>query len=89
MSRISYSQSTPFGNLSKQMINSIITAKYTAARIKPVLDAMVGTGPVDYTQIESQLGVTAGQGQAFYNLLTGMSAALNAIVGLDTLDIGQ
>lgn len=88
MSRIVYTQNTQFGNLSAQMVSGIITAKQLGARIKPVLDAMVGTPP-DYTQIETQIGVTAGQGQAFYNLLVGMTAALNAVSGLDILDTGR
>jgi len=88
MSRILYSQSNAFGQITKTSINSIITAKLNFSRLVPVLNAMVVI-PGDYSGIEAQLGIVAGQGQAFYNTIVGMQTAINAVVGLDTLDIGN
>lgn len=88
MSRILYSQSSAFGQIAKSSINSIISAKLNFARLVPVLNAMVIVAN-DYSGIEAQLGIAAGQGQAFYNTIVGMQASINAVTGLDTLDIGN
>ena len=86
--RIGYNTTTAFGKISAEFVNDLITVRDTGARLKAALDSMALGTPTEWTRIESELGIAAGQGEAFYNTVAAVMATLNGLAGLPTIDQG-
>ncbi len=69
------------------IVNGVLTAWYDVQRLKTQMDSLVGTAPVDYTQLEVPFNLTAGTGQAFYNTIAGLKSNLDTTcASLNTVD---
>ena len=86
--RINYTGSTAFGKMLAEFVSQVKAAQAKGQRLKDAMDSMSSGG--SYGQIESEVGVPAGQGQPTYNLVTGAVAAINvaAVNQLTLLDNG-
>ena len=83
---IGFSSDTKGGSYVTGIVNAVITSWYQSQRLKAVMDSIIGF-PADYSTIEPIFGLQAGTGQAFYNTIVGLKAALDtACVPITTLD---
>jgi len=60
-----------FGSLARGSIDQLRQAKTTLTQLKASMDQMV-LDDATYAGVESQFGLQAGDGQAFYNLVAGV-----------------
>ena len=86
--RVLFSAATPMGQLAAEAIDSILEGKAKLGRLSEALAAMIY--PSDTAAIEAELGLAAGKGQQFFDLIAGARTALDAaqIVALREIDQG-
>lgn len=90
MSRIAYDRTTIFGKMTAETINDMLNATATLSRLKNTMDDAVGSGPT-WANLESgDFGVSSGNGEAFYNTVVSLMAAMTAIAPftINSLDMG-
>lgn len=69
--RVTYDAKTAFGALLAEAVDGLVETTAKVDRIKRAMDAMAldaGSGPT-WGRIESEFGVTPGEGQTIYNLV--------------------
>ena len=70
--RILYNVATPFGGQLATMAAELVSGTARLERIKAAMSVMITWNtPVDYSGIEAEFGLAAGQGQKLWNLITG------------------
>ena len=68
------------------LVNQTLTNWYLLQRIAKEMDALIGS-PADWTVLETTYGLGVGKGQAFYNTIVGLKAAMDtACIPLANLD---
>lgn len=67
----------------RNAIDQLILARDQLADLKATMIQCVSG--VDYSVLETQFGITAGQGQAAYNLVSGTSADIAASINATNL----
>jgi hypothetical protein len=77
--RVMNGYGTPFGTQIAKLAFQVINANELAQRIKSAMDAMLGN-PVDYTEMEKELGLLAGQGTLLYGIIQSAAANMTAAV---------
>jgi hypothetical protein len=87
--RIQYdSKNTAWGGFAAEFIADLQTVKANGARLRAALYSMSYGTPETWAAIESELGVEAGQGQAFFTIIDAAVTSLNAINNLSDIDQG-
>ena len=86
--RVLFSAATPMGQLAAEAVDGILEGKAKLGRLSEALAAMIY--PSDAAAIEAELGLAAGKGQQFFDLIAGARTALDAaqIVSLREIDQG-
>jgi flagellar capping protein FliD len=71
------------GQQLRSAVDQLQTAKQALAKLKAIMDTQVSVS--DYSMVESQFGIQAGQGQTCYNLVAGINTDLGASVNVTEL----
>lgn len=70
------------------LVNQTITNWYMLKRLNAEMDSLLGS-PAVFANLETPFGLAAGTGEAFYNTLVGLRAAMDsacpALANLDKL----
>jgi hypothetical protein len=75
--RILYTtNNVPLGSLLASVVRSLVEDKARLNSLYQAMDAMAAGGT--YDSIEQEMGVVAGSGQAAYNIVAGIKAAMDA-----------
>lgn len=77
--RIPFDATTPHGRILARALDRLYTGESDLERVKRAMDAMqydTGSGPT-WAQIETELGIPAGQGQVVYSLVSAALSAMN------------
>lgn len=89
--RVIYNPTTPHGRILAEAVDRLIDGESSLERVKRAMDAMrfdTGSGET-WSQVETELGLANGTGQAVYNLVDAALTALqvnairNACIRLD------
>lgn len=90
--RVPFDARTAMGQLAAEAVDEIIEGKQKLNRLSEVLYAAIyaAEGGPDFAAVEAELGVAAGRGQAFFDLVNGAKLALDdaRIVALREIDQG-
>jgi len=74
--RIAYDDTTAYGQMIAEFMETLVTAKNRAANLKAAIDSMASGGT--FNRIEAEVGgMAAGTGETLYNILTGMNQKLS------------
>lgn len=87
--RIAYNPATAFGQMAAEFVDGLLGAKETGRRLVAAMNSMTDNGTATWDQVETELGVAAGQGQAFYNIVVQASQKLNVAAFDDLTKIDQ
>jgi hypothetical protein len=87
--RIIYPTNTPWGAQVAELAAAVVKAQQLAARIVAAFNSMSSGGAGPWTAMESELGLQAGVGTTMYTTIHNAEVNLNAVTGMDTLDMGQ
>jgi hypothetical protein len=71
------------GQQLRNAVDQLQAAKQALAKLKAIMDTQVNGG--DYSMVEAQFGLQAGQGQTLYNLVAGGNTDLGGSVNLTEL----
>ena len=66
--RIAYNETTAYGQMIAELMETLVTAKNRAVNLKAAIDSMASGGT--FAQIESEVGgMAAASGETLYNIL--------------------
>lgn len=90
MTRVKYSNTSPFGSPFNSLVYQLVGIQSQLTRIKKVADSLTGGG-VTLANLEgsAEFNVSVGQGATFYADLQNIIAGVNAITCLPDLDPGN
>jgi hypothetical protein len=71
------------GQQLRNAVDQLQAAKQFLAKLKAIMDTQVNGA--DYSMVEAQFGLQAGQGQTCYNLVAGSNTDLAASVNITEL----
>ena len=90
--RTPFNPTTAMGQLAAEAVDQIIEGKQKINRLSEVLYAAiyVPSGPPDFAAVEAELGVPAGKGETFFDLINGAKTALDdaRVTALREIDQG-
>lgn len=90
MSRIVYDRTTIFGKMTAEAVNDILVGTSSLSRLKSTMDDALGSPPVWANLEGGDFGISAGNGEAFYNTIVELWTALTEIpvFTINSIDMG-
>jgi len=87
--RIIYPVTTPWGAQVSEFASLYLQTLALAVRMKAAFDSMTTNGAGPFTEMETELGLTAGQGTLLYGVVADGTSTLLSWGEIHEIDLGQ